>query len=158
MPAEVGVKERFYGIVVRAADRVFDRIPVDLAELCFQFDHRVGYIGISGKRPAEEIDRVGDLQHFVDLRFLMQVDGLDRDPPSEASATPISAPNIVSSMFDIPLYHNSSFSAAPCTFCNVGAIMAFFKYKSLISERKIRFLDCGHSKSVLAVFPKGWLS
>ena len=81
MSAEVGVKERFYGIVVRAADRVFDRIPVDLAELCFQFDHRVGYIGISGKRPAEEIDRVGDLQHFVDLRFLMQVDGLDRDPP-----------------------------------------------------------------------------
>lgn len=76
----MGFKERFHGIVIRAADRIFDRIPVDLVELRFQFDHGSGYIGIGRKRPAEEIDRVGDLQHFVDLCFLVQVNGLDRDP------------------------------------------------------------------------------
>ena len=78
------------------ADWVFDRIPVDLVELCFQFDDRVGYVGIGRRRPAEENDRVGDLQHFVVLRFLVLVNGRDRDP--DASATPINAPNIVSSM------------------------------------------------------------
>ena len=71
----MGVKECFHGIVIRAADRIFDRIPVDLVELCFQFDHRVGNIGIGRKRPTEEIDRVGDLQNFVDLRFFVQVSG-----------------------------------------------------------------------------------
>ena len=78
------------------ADWVFDRIPVDLVELCFQFDDRVGYVGIGRRRPAEENDRVGALQHFVVLRFLVLVNGRDRDP--DASATPINAPNIVSSM------------------------------------------------------------
>ena len=42
----MGFKERFHGIVIRAADRIFDRIPVDLVELRFQFDHGSGYIGI----------------------------------------------------------------------------------------------------------------
>ena len=92
----MGVKECFDGVVVRVADWVFDRIPVDLVELCFQFDDRVGYVGIGRRRPAEENDRVGDLQHFVVLRFLVLVNGRDRDP--DASETPINAPNIVSSM------------------------------------------------------------
>ena len=92
----MGVKECFDGVIVRVADWVFDRIPVDLVELCFQFDDRVGYVGIGRRRPAEEIDRVGDLLHFVVLRFLVLVNSLDRDP--DASATPINAPNIVSSM------------------------------------------------------------